>query len=138
VDRKAERIELIITSNTDVQDSTVAHLPEIWETLQQISTLYHKRYRLDYLEDTPPRILEDAQVLDLSTKLIQLCLEFSFSRLQKRVNRNFHRFSAINTNNSDPKNPFQIVRKNVNVLEKIFTRDKGAVIGKPLHNDKET
>ena len=138
VDYRAGSIELIIASNTGVQDSTVAHLQEIWKTLEQMSTLCHKRHQLGPLEDTPPRTVEDTQVSNLYVKLVQLCLEFSFSRLQKRINKNFHRFSAIDVNNSDPEHPFQIVRKCVNVLEKIFTRDKGAMIGKPRHGDTET
>jgi hypothetical protein len=44
VNYKAGSIELLITSNTNVQNSTVAHLQEIWETLQQISTSRHERH----------------------------------------------------------------------------------------------
>ena len=128
VDYKAGSIELIMASNTDVQDSTVAHLQEIWKTLQQLSPLCHKHHQL-----SPP-----PQVLNLFTKLIQLCLEFSFSRLQKRINKNFHRFFAIDVNNSDPEHPLHFVRTCVNVLAKIFTCDKGAAIGKPRHDDTET
>jgi hypothetical protein len=137
VDYQAGSIELIIASNTNVQVSTAAHLQEIWKTLQQISTLCHKRRPLSPQEDTPPRTVEDTQVSKLSAKLIQLCLEFSFSRLQKRINKNFHRFSDIDINDLDPKHPFQIVRQYVNALEKFFTRDKGATIGKPRHDDTE-
>ena len=135
VNDNARSIELIIASNTNVQDSTVAHLQEIWKTLRRISTLSHKYRPLDPEADTPPRNVDNAQVSDLSSKLVQLCLEFSFSRLQKRINKNFHHFSAIDANNSDPECPFQIVRRWVNVLEKVFTRDNGARIGKPRHDD---
>jgi hypothetical protein len=134
VDYKAESIELMIASNTNVQDSTVAHLREIWKTLPQISILCHERRSLS---PRPPRTVEDSKVSNLSVKLIQLCLEFSFSRLQKRINKHFHRFSAIPVNNLDPEHPFQTVQKFVGVLEKAFTRDQDAKIGKPRHGDTE-
>ena len=135
VDYKKRSIELIVASNTEVQDSTVKHLRKIWETLQRISTICHKHHQLDPEENTPPRTVKDAQVMNLMTKLIQLCLEFSFSRLQKRINKKFHRFCAININNSDPQHPFQMVRRWVIQLEKKFTRDEGATTGKPRHDD---
>ena len=137
VDYKAESIELIVASNTNVQDSTVSHLQEIWRTLQRMSTLSHEKLNLDPLRKTPPRNVEDAQVSELSDEFIQLCLEFSFSRLQKRVNNKFDRFSAIEVHNSNPEDPFQKVQTLVRTLEAVFTRDEGAIIGKPSHDDTE-
>jgi OTT_1508-like deaminase len=66
-------------------------------------TLSHKHHQLDPKEDTPPRSIADTDVSNQLTKLIQLCLEFSFSRLQKRINTNFDRFLTIN--NPDPGKP---------------------------------
>ena len=137
VDDNAGSVELIIASNTDVQDFTVTHLQEIWKTLQQISILCHERYPRGPLQDTPHRIPEDRDVEKLSAKLARLCLEFSFGRLQKRVNRKFDRFSAIKIDDSDLPHHFQIVRDHVNVLEKRFTRYEGAKIGKPHHSDEK-
>src|SRR6266516_4913363 len=53
VDNKAESIELIIASNTDVPNSIVAQLQEIWKTLKRISTLCHKDRNLTPKDDTP-------------------------------------------------------------------------------------
>jgi OTT_1508-like deaminase len=137
VDYKAESIELIVASNTNVQDSTVSHLQEIWRTLQRMSTLSHEKLNIDRLQKTPPRNVDDAEVSKLSDKFIQLCLEFSFSRLQKRVNNKFDRFSAIEVHNSNPDDPFRTVQTLVCTLEAVFTRDQGAIIGKPSHDDTE-
>jgi hypothetical protein len=134
VDHRARSIELIIASNANVPDPTVAHLQKIWETLQQISTLCHP---LSPLAETPPQMAEGAQISDLCAKLIQHCLEFSFSRLQKRINKNFHHFSAIKLDNPDPEHLFIPVQENVEVLENIFTRYKGARFGKPPHDETE-
>ena len=137
LDHNARFIELIIASNTDVQDSTTVHLGKIWETLQLISILSHEHHKLGPEADTPSRNVEDARVSKLFVELIRRCLEFSFSRLQKQINNNFHHFSAINVDTSDPKHLFRNVQRWVNLLEEAFTRDKDAIIGKPRHDDTE-
>src|SRR5436305_2230154 len=110
VDNKAKSIELIVVSNTDVPDSTLAHVQEIWKTLKRISTLCHKDRHLNPEDDTPSQRINDDQILKFLRKFQQLCLEFSFSKLQKRINDKFPRFSAIDINNLDPSYPFQEVR----------------------------
>jgi hypothetical protein len=115
---KARLIELIIASNNDVQSSTVAHLQEIWNNLQHISTLSSTLRSVDpddsssaSSEDAmPSNSFNDGQVSSRLGKFIQLCLEFSFSRLQARTNKDFQRFMAINVNNSNPKHPFRTVQ----------------------------
>jgi len=71
-------------------------------------------------------------------KFQQLCLEFSFAKLQKRINEKFSRFSAINIDNMDESHPFQLVRMRINTIENRFTREENPIVEKPDHdNEKE-
>ena len=130
---KAQTIELIIASNTDIKSSTLNHLQDMWKVLKKISALCHKHHGLDSREVTPPQLPPNTD--ESRAKFQQLCLEFSFGKLQKRVNEKFSRFSAIRIDNMDESHPFQMVRKRVNAIEKHFTREENPVTGKPSHDD---
>ena len=86
VHNKAESIELIIASNTNIKSSTEDHLRDMWKVLKKISTSYHNSPK-----GMRPQLAPDTH--DLEAKFRQLCLEFSFGKLQKRINGKFSRFS---------------------------------------------
>jgi hypothetical protein len=132
---KAESIELIIASNTDIKSSTVGHLGAMWKVLKKISTSCHlKFYGLNPQEVTPPQLAPDTH--QLGAEFRRLCLRFSFGKLQKRVHAKFSRFSAISIDNMDESHPFQLIRKRVNAIEKHFTREKKLVTGKPDYDNE--
>ena len=135
VDDKTRSIELIVASNYNVKPSTQNHLRQMWRALQEISTLCHTYHELDSLSDSPHHFPPDPN--ELMAKFQQLCLEFSFGKLQKRVNEKFSRFSNINIDNMDESHPFQMARVAITVMEELFTREKNPVIGKPEHNDEK-
>ena len=135
VDDKARSIELIIASNYDVKRSTQDHLQQMWKALQEISTLSHTYHKLDSQNDSPLQFPPDPN--KLIPEFQKLCLDFSFSKLQKRVNEKFSRFSNIDIDNMDKLHPFQTVRAAIFVMEKLFTREKNPIIGKPEHNNEE-
>jgi len=136
VHNEAKSIELIIASNTNIKPSTVGHLQDMWKLLRKISTLSHKYYGLDSKKRTPPEGAPNADAL--SAEFQQLCLEFSFGKLQKRINEKFSRFSAIRIDNMEESHPFQMVRKRVNAIEKNFTREEEPLTGKPDHGDENS
>jgi len=136
VDDNAQSIEVIVASNYEVKSSTQDHLRQMWNALQEISISCHKAHKLGPQNPTPSHFPPDPR--RLKNKFRQLCLEFSFGKLQKRVNEKFSRFSAIDIDNMDESHPFQNVRKVVNVIEKHFTREKNPVIGKPNHNNEDS
>jgi len=136
IHNNTQLIELIIASNTNVESSTAIHLVDMWKLLKQISTLCHTFHGLNSQDDTPPQLAPDAN--ELTAKFKHLCLEFSFGKLQKRINGKFTRFSTISIDNMDESHPFQMVRKRVNAIEKHFTREENPVIGKPDHDNENS
>jgi len=129
---KAKMIELIIASNDTVKPSTEAHLRRMWTLLKKISDQCHSGREVNPLQKTEKFRLHN---FPSCIQFRQLCLEFSFSKLQKRINEKFSRFSAISTRNMSESHPFQTVQIRVNTIEEAFTRENNPTIGKPDHND---
>jgi len=128
---KAKMIELIIASNDTVKPSTEAHLRKMWTLLKEISDQCHG-WKVDPQRETPTFNLHNSSSC---IQFRQLCLDFSFSKLQKRTNEKFSRFSAISTHNMSESHPFRMVETRINTIEKVFTRENKPKIGKPDHNN---
>lgn len=132
VDANTETIEFIIATNEDVPSATSSHIASIWTSLQQISKRYYELYPG---QNASTQVIKDDQLRSQLYDFNRQCIEFSFKRLQKRVNSRFPDFARIDRDKSSEDHPFRRVHASILGLEAMFTREQGAVFGKP-HNQE--
>ncbi|KAK2802655.1 hypothetical protein FQN50_007263 [Emmonsiellopsis sp. PD_5] len=132
VGKISQKITVMISSNTTIPPATCEHATWIWRALREISFRYHKLYPE---ESSPTQDIKDQELLNQLSEFRYKCLRFNFAKIQKRVNGEFPLFEKLDLTVFDEDHPLRQCSKAIFALEKYFTRNEGAVYGKPDENN---
>ncbi|KAI9929667.1 hypothetical protein ASPWEDRAFT_172669 [Aspergillus wentii DTO 134E9] len=122
VDDRTKCVELILTGNEDIQDTTCNHVKEIWAGLKRISARFLQ---------LRPQDIHDEGLEREQNIFAYSCLNFHFEKLKNRVNAQFALFCDIDTDNLDSAHPFHNLRQSIITIEELYTRDDDAKVGRP-------
>ncbi|KAK2782177.1 hypothetical protein FQN52_001015 [Onygenales sp. PD_12] len=128
----SQKITVMISSNTTIPPATCEHASWIWGALREISVRYHKLYPR---ESSPTHEIEDQEFLDQLSEFRYKCFRFNFAKIQKRVNDEFPLFEKLDLTDLNENHPLRQFSKAIFALERYFTRNEGAVYGKPDENN---
>ncbi|KAK2790252.1 hypothetical protein FQN53_000018 [Emmonsiellopsis sp. PD_33] len=135
VDTTAEKITIMTSSNTTIPPATCEHGKWIWTALKDISFRYHQLYPASSIESSPTHDIKNPELLSLLSKFRIKCLRFNFAKIQKRINGRFSHFEKLDLTEFNEDHPLRRFSKAIFALEKYFTRNKGAIYGKPDENN---
>lgn len=138
VDGKNKSVEVILASNGTIQKPTFMHIKWMWHSLTKISLHYHELYPKQTKDDTPTHKIKDEELGHQLHEFTRTCIEFSFTRVKKRINGKFPQFKAFIVQEFESKagHPFLQVQEPIVMLEALFTREVGARCGMPASQDK--
>lgn len=132
----AKQVEFIIANDSEVLSGAEDHLRDIWTPMAAISTRCGEVYPNGRQLPSNNKITDPVLTAHLS-HLQWMCLGFSFERVKKCVNSRFDRFKAIKMKDLNPNHPFICVQEIILAIEGLFTRESGALFGKPMRKGTE-
>ncbi|KAJ9350539.1 hypothetical protein DTO027B9_6931 [Paecilomyces variotii] len=118
VDKTEETIEFFLAANDDVSSKTSSHLEWIWETMRQISSRYREAY-YNPTQNSPTHNIKDENLLRQFNSFSRRCVEFTASKIRKRVNGGFGHFQKINRSDFGENHPFRRIIHTIVALETI-------------------
>ncbi|KAJ9299939.1 hypothetical protein DTO271G3_2823 [Paecilomyces variotii] len=137
VDSRSHSMELIVSGNSDIPSSTLDHLRFIWTSLKALSDFIYANMQPGLQDKYPNEKTKDPAFRAIVADFNHRCLEFTFARLQQKVNGKFPQFMNIPTDGLPSEHPFNSLRETLLYLERVFTRKEGAIYGKPHHDDTD-
>ena len=133
-----QSVELIIAGNEDLPEATITHLNKVWGLLKEITALHDEldpRPMGD--NNSPTKYPNDPRYTRLRNRLYQSCMDFTFERFKYRVNSKYPRLTAVDTTGLHPSHSFFKMRSGIAALERVYTRKRGARIGRPSLDDEK-
>ncbi|KAJ9318517.1 hypothetical protein DTO271D3_1179 [Paecilomyces variotii] len=137
VDSRSHSMELIVSGNSEIPSSTLNHLRFIWTALKALSDFMYANEQPGLQDRSPNEKTKDPAFRAIVADFNHRCLEFTFARLQQKVNGKFAQLMSIPTAGLVSDHPFNSLRETLSYLERIFTRKEGAIYGKPHHDDTD-
>lgn len=135
VDDRKKTLELIAASNTNVSPATSKHLRDMWEFMVRLSNRFYELDPDAIQKDTPSSRPDDPFFQGVYHQFAQVCFEFSFKRIQKKINGKFGKLRAIDIAGLGPEHPFRKVRQIITFIMATYTSERNPLCGKPRRED---
>lgn len=138
VDDRRKSIEIIVATNTNVHPATSKHIKDMWEFMTRLSDRFYQLHPDGMPRESPKTKPNDPLFKNVYRRFAQRCFDFSFKRLQKKVNGKFAKLMAIDITGLGPEHPFVLVRESIQALQSAYTREQNSLYGRPKPQDHDS
>ncbi|KAJ9374777.1 hypothetical protein DTO282E5_332 [Paecilomyces variotii] len=132
-----QKLELVLSGNTEIQSATRKHLGDIWSFMKRLSNRYYAIHELDPTDDSPKQPANDPEFRRIRDDFARCSMQYTWRRLQHRFNCKVNDLRRLPSDAIPPNHPFHSVRRSVLCVVAAFTREQNPQYGKPKDDDMD-
>lgn len=132
-----QKVELLLSGNTEIQSATHKHLSDIWSFMKKLSRRYYAIYGFGPKDGSPTQPANDPEFRQIRDDFIHYCIQYTWRRLQHIYNCKVNDLRELPSDTTAPNHPFHSVKLSVLRVVAAFTREHDPKYGKPKDDDMD-